>query len=274
MTVKPLNIFIGFDPREGLAFEIARQSIRRFDRFVPIQGLVLSRLKLDGVYWRPMEWRKSAADGPIMWDAISDAPMATEFALTRFLLPHLMDRNGLHGWALFTDCDVMMRANLQELRILLDDKKALMCVKHEHKPNNAVKMDGQPQTAYGRKNWSSVMAINCDHPANRALTVDVVNEKRGLWLHQLSWLDDDEIGALPPEWNYLVGHTQLPHLTKAKIVHWTSGGPWLPQYADVEYAEEWRHIVEQWATGFHTSVRVQSFVVPEGCVWHGNGAHP
>jgi lipopolysaccharide biosynthesis glycosyltransferase len=270
VTSKPLNIFLGFDIREGLAFEIARQSIRRFDRHLPIHALVLSRLQLDGIYTRPTEWRLGK-----LWDAISEHHMATEFALSRFLVPHLMERMGLMGWGLFMDCDVMVRANLQALRNELDDRYAVMCVKHEHNPTSDRKMDEQVQSAYGRKNWSSVMAFNCGHPANRALTLDEVNNRRGLWLHQMSWLGDEDIGALGPEWNYLVGHTRLPGTDKAKIVHFTDGGPWFgPQFANVEYAEEWRHIMEQWAMGSTGgNVRSATEFAPMR-ISQTNGAHP
>jgi hypothetical protein len=82
-----------------------------------------------------------------------------------------------------------------------------MVVKHDHQPTEHWKMDGQFQTRYHRKNWSSVCLFNCDHPANKALTVDLVNSAPGRDLHAFSWLADDLIGELPPEWNWLVGHS-------------------------------------------------------------------
>ena len=88
-------------------------------------------------------------------------------------------RNTNNGWALFMDCDVLVRRNLYELRKLLDDSKALMCVQHEHIPISNIKMDGQPQSSYERKNWSSVMAFNVDHKANNALNAESVNNERG-----------------------------------------------------------------------------------------------
>jgi hypothetical protein len=36
-------------------------------------------------------------------------------------------------------------------------------------------IDGAVQTVYPRKNWSSLMLFNCDHPSVRALTSEVVN---------------------------------------------------------------------------------------------------
>src|SRR5882672_6047482 len=146
------------------------------------------------------------------------------------------------------DCDVMLRAPLSGLRDQLDDSKAIYCVKHNHVPTSKHKMDGQIQTDYPRKNWSSVMAFNVTHPANRELTVTMVNTMKGRDLHRFCWLDDSDIGELSPEWNYLVGHTELREGEQPKIVHWTDGGPWLEAtYFNTEYADEWRGMLERWA---------------------------
>ena len=244
MTGKPLSVWIGFDPREAAAYAVARESIRRFDRHIPINGVILSDLQANGMYCRPTD-RKLGK----LWDRISEAPMATEFAISRFLVPEIIRRrtNGWHvgGWAVFMDCDVLVRANLEELRALLDDEKALFCVKHNHVPISDTKMDGQEQSRYPRKNWSSVMAINVDHPSNKVLTVEMVNTVPGRDLHRFFWLEDNEIGELPPGWNYLVGHTE--GVESPKIVHFTDGGPWFGAFHDVPFADEWRVELERWA---------------------------
>ena len=245
MTNKPMSVWIGVDMRQSAAYAVARETVRKFDRHIPINGVVLSELQGNGLYTRPTERRLGK-----LWDVISGNYMSTEFAISRFLVPEIIRRRDPHqwhvgGWALFTDCDVMFRENLVQLRMLLDDDKALMCVKHDHKPMFNVKMDGQEQVGYPRKNWSSVMAINLDHPSNKALNSEMVNAMPGLKLHQFCWLNDDEIGELPPAWNYLVGHTEGvddPH-----IVHFTDGGPWLESFRNVEYADEWLHEYERWA---------------------------
>ena len=118
-----------------------------------------------------------------------------------------------------------------------------MCVKHDHRPSFNVKMDGQEQTSYPRKNWSSVMAFNVDHPANDALTADLVNALPGRDLHRFCWLADDEIGALPPEWNHLVGHSD--DVRDPKIVHFTDGGPWFEAFRNVPYADEWFAVLDR-----------------------------
>ena len=244
MTHKPWSVFIGFDPRpeEHQGFTIARESIRKFHRHLVIRGLVLNELNQLGLYWRPTERRNGK-----LWDVISNAPMATEFALSRFLVPAYARKRSKppYGWAIYLDCDVLVRGSLNPLIEQLDDAMPLYCVKHEHKPVTDIKMDGQRQTSYPRKNWSSVMAINCDHGANEWLTPKHVNAAKGLDLHQFKWLHDNDIGELSPIWNYLVGHTVIDQ--EPKIVHFTDGLPNIPAYANVEYADEWHAELARWA---------------------------
>lgn len=235
--MKKLSIWIGYDPREAAAFAVARASIKRHATIpVPIHGLVLDDLRAKGLYTRPHERR-----GCQLWDVISDAPCATEFSNSRFLVPHLAGS----GWALFMDCDMLVRGNIRELFDLCDPEKAVMVVKHNHQPPEGVKMDGQMQTRYARKNWSSVIAFNCDHPANKALTLEMVNELPGRDLHRFCWLEDDLIGELPVEWNWLAGHSDPA--VDPKIVHHTEGSPCLPGYEDAPFADEWRAELARWA---------------------------
>lgn len=239
------SIWIGFDSREASAFAVARHSINKYlTQLIPVRGLVLEELQAKGLYTRPMEWRKSAADKPIMWDVISDAPMSTQHANARFLVPHLAKK----GWALFCDGDIQARegGNLVRMFEGLDSSKAVYCVKHKHEPAAAVKMDAQIQTAYHRKNWTSFIAFNCYHEANRALTLEMVNTLPGRDLHRLCWIEDDNlIGELGPEWNHLVGVN--PPNSKAKIAHFTLGVPDMPGYKDCEFADEWRNELNSWA---------------------------
>src|SRR3954471_4649579 len=99
--MKPWSVFIGFDARkESDAFAVARESIRyHLNLPIPIYGLVLSDLTERKLYRRPTETQPSAADRPVLWDVISEAPMATEFSISRFLVPHLAKS----GFALFCD---------------------------------------------------------------------------------------------------------------------------------------------------------------------------
>jgi hypothetical protein len=231
------TVWVGFDPRESDGFAVTKSSIvRRLTQPIAVHGLVLSSLRARGLYTRPTDRR----DGRL-FDVISNAPMATEFALSRFLIKELAGS----GWALFMDSDMLVRANLARLFDILDPSKAVMCVKHDHRPAEGTKMDGQVQTSYPRKNWSSVFALNCDHPANKALTLDLVNSERGLRLHQFCWLEDDDIGELGVQWNWLVGHS--PADVDPAIVHFTEGIPSMPGYADCPFADEWRAELYRWA---------------------------
>lgn len=223
---------------------MARSSCRRrLTRPIPIRGLVLSDLKKIGLYTRPMEFRPTAADAPLMWDVISDAPQSTEHANSRFLVPYLAQQ----GWALFCDGDMLFRNNVARMFEKLDSKYAVYCVKHKHIPPEGFKMDGQIQTQYSRKNWSSFMVFNVEHPSNSCLrnSKDMVNTLPGRDLHRLCWLDDDEIGELNPAWNWLVGYSD--NTIDPNVVHFTSGCPDMPGYHDVPYANEWRVELERWA---------------------------
>lgn len=231
------SIWIGFDPREQEAYAVARESIlRRLTLPIPVKGIDLSQLRKEGIYYRPTENRNGR-----LWDTISQAPMSTEFAISRFLTPHLAKS----GWALFMDCDMLARENLARVFENIDPSKAVYCVKHDHRPDCLGKMDQQIQTTYPRKNWSSFMLFNCDHPANNRLTVEYVNSVPGRDLHAFKWLDDSEIGELDPSWNWLVGHSSKD--IDPKVVHFTEGGPWMEGYENVCYAEEWRMERMWWA---------------------------
>jgi hypothetical protein len=233
------SIWIGFDPREAQAFAVCRSSIRHYlTSPIPIKGVVLHDLQKSGLYTRPVERR-----GDQLYDPISGAPMSTEFAISRFFVP-LLAKSGL---ALFMDCDILCRGSLARLLEVAAfcTTKAVYCVKHEHNPNYSVKMDGQAQTRYARKNWSSVMLFNCDHPSNKALTKDFLNTVPGRDLHRFCWLRDDEIGELHPKWNYLVGHTKTDE--DPQLVHFTDGIPSMRGYEHVEFSDEYNDRLRKWA---------------------------
>jgi len=230
------SIFIGFDPRETAAYAVARESIRRhITQPIPVHGLVLDQLREQGLYWRPTERRLGR-----LYDVISEHEMATEFAISRFLVPHLAQ----FGWALFMDCDMLLRSNIARVFEGLDKSKAVYCVKHDHRPYLQSKMDGQLQSIYPRKNWSSFMIFNCDHGANKKLTPELVNTLPGRDLHRFCWLEDSEIGELSVEWNWLVGSDAE---CEPKNVHFTEGAPCFEAFRNVPYAEEWRATLSRWA---------------------------
>ena len=155
---------------------------------------------------------------------------STEFSLSRFLTPWLCDYKGL---ALFLDCDMLVRFDINELFDLKDDT-AVQVVQHDYIPKDTVKFYKNTQKAYPRKNWSSVMLFDCSKCTN--LTPEYVEAASAMELHQFKWTDS--IGRLPLEYNHLVGEYSLS--SEARIIHWTNGGPWLHKYRNSDYAEEWQ----------------------------------
>ncbi|MEO1001240.1 MAG: glycosyltransferase, partial [Pseudomonadota bacterium] len=202
-----IRIFVGWDSREPIAYDVCAHSIHRHaSRPVEVQPIKLADLVEKGLYTREID------------------PLAsTEFTYSRFLTPHLA---GFSGWAIFCDCDFLFTADVAGLWDLRDETKAVMCVHHDHRPSEAVKMDGAKQTVYPRKNWSSLMLFNCDHPSTRRLTPEVVNRETGAYLHRMAWADDSEIGAVPETWNWLEGWSEKPAEGPPAVIHYTRGGPW------------------------------------------------
>lgn len=242
------SIWIGWDRREAAAFAVAREScLLHLTRPIPIYGLLLDDLIRLGLYTRPIEYRQSAADKPLMWDVVSDHPQSTDHANARFFVPYVAKMIGMSGWALFTDGDVLFRGNACRLFEQLDNSKALYCVHHTHEPKSNLKMDNQIQAAYPRKNQSSVMAFNLDHPANNALTLAVLNNTPGRDLHRFFWLADCDIGELGQCWNHLVGATDPENA--ATIAHFTEGTPDMSGYENCKYSDEWRQYRDDWARG-------------------------
>jgi uncharacterized protein (DUF924 family) len=221
MTEQPIRIYVGWDSREDIAYQVCRHSIvERASQPVQVIALRQQVLREAGLYSREVD------------------PLAsTEFTYTRFLVPHL---TGFEGWAIFCDCDFLWLGDVQELVDQIDDRYAVMCVHHDHRPPETVKMDGCTQTVYPRKNWSSMVLYNCGHPKNRVLTPEVVSAETGAFLHRFQWLEDDELGAVSETWNWLDGWSRPPENGRApNVVHYTRGGPWFDNWQHVSYAAEW-----------------------------------
>lgn len=220
-----LNIYIGYDPRESVAFHVLAHSLLRRSS-VPLSVSPLVRSQLSAIYTRPR--------GPIE---------STEFSMTRFLVPHL---SGYAGWSVYMDCDMLCRTDIAALAAEIErhaDKAVVVC-KHDYVPKSERKFLDQVQTKYARKNWSSLMLFNNERC--RALSPDYVSSASGLELHRFAWTEDRLIGKLEPEWNWLVG--EYPHNPAARIVHFTLGGPYFPEYRACDYADEWfaeRHLMEE-----------------------------
>lgn len=217
----PLKIYVGYDSREDIAWQVCRHSLLRHASVpVEIHPLRQPALRELGLYTR-------APDGTA----------STEFSLTRFLTPYLAAHD---GWSLFVDCDVLFTRDVAEVFTGLDDAKAIYCVQHDYVPAREVKMDGKAQTVYPRKNWSSFLLFNGANAHVRGLTPAIVNTAAPHYLHRFEWLPDaDLIGALDLEWNFLEGEYPRPARTPANI-HFTNGGPWFAHWQDVDFADLWR----------------------------------
>lgn len=226
-----MRIYVGWDIREAIPWRVLEHSIKRLaSQNVEIIPLILGDLQYKGLYTRPTEIRNGR-----LWDVISEAPMSTEFAITRFLVPHLAKT----GWAMFMDCDMLLRTDITKILFEIEQGRAVHCVHHMQEANFEPKMDGQIQVPYPRKNWSSLMLFNCDHEANKKLTPELVNAVPGRDLHAFNWLDGEPIGELHAGWNWLEGHSKP--VDKLNVIHYTRGGPWMKEYENVEYANLWQH---------------------------------
>lgn len=209
-----MKVFVGYDSREDIAFRVCKHSILKHQPHANV--LPIKQADLAGIYKRPV-----------------DPLSSTEFSFTRFLVPYL---TCYKGWALFVDCDFLFLEDVSKLFDLVENKYAVMVVKHNYCPVNKFKMDGKRQYLYPRKNWSSLILFNCSHPSNQQLTLNLINSSTGQYLHQFCWLDDNEIGELDFQWNWLVGwnNTGIP-----KALHYTEGGPWFENYKNCEYSDIW-----------------------------------
>lgn len=220
--MQPLKIFIGLDPVESVAYHTLCHSIIT-RASVPVSITPIYTQNLRGVYSRPRDPKQS-----------------NEFSFTRFLVPYLA---GYDGWALFMDCDMMLRTDIKELFLEADEQYAAMVVKHDYTPKGRVKYLGNIQYSYPRKNWSSVVLWNCAHPANRIMTPEYVNTATPADLHRFTHLGDEQIGELDVGWNFLVDEYSLNALPggreRVKNIHWTNFGPWLDDYSHVDFADEW-----------------------------------
>lgn len=232
------RVFIGWDPHESQAFNVARTSLLEHAAMHHnIKRLSLDELQAAKLYTRPTH---RLANGQL-FDAISEAPMSTGHAIGRFFVPYLC---GYRGWALFTDGDVLFREDIARLFSVADERYAVMCVQHAPMPEAKEKKGGHVQLLYSRKNWSSVMLFNCAHPANEQLTIDLLNKWPGRDLHAFDWLEDEEIGELNPGWNYLVGVTQ-PMPDTVQLAHFTLGVPTVPGHERDPFADEWRQVSQR-----------------------------
>jgi hypothetical protein len=223
-----LRVYIGYDEREKVAYDVAEKTAKAWG--CDVIPLYEERLRYHGLLTRPTDRRGG------LFDLNSNAPMSTEFAISRFFVPVLAHA----GWCLFADSDVVFTEDPLELMAFADPDKALHCVKHDAFNADGTKMRGQSQTSYARKCWSSVILWNCDHPSNKRLNLSLLNQWPGRDLHGLKWLADSEIGELPSEANWLVGIQPKPE--RPIVCHFTLGTPDMPERRPTEHDDIWwRH---------------------------------
>ena len=214
-----IKIVVGFDQREAIAYHTFSQSVLEKSS-LPVLFLPLSMNTLKG-------YKETHND------------KSNDFVYSRFLTPYL---HNFEGWAIFADGDMVCQSDIKELWDLRDETKALQVVMHDYKTKFNQKYLGNTNENYPRKNWSSLILWNCSHPKHRVLTPDFISSQTGKYLHRFSWLDDEDIGELPIDWNWLA--IEYPNNPKAKIIHYTLGTPCFKDYRNTEMAVTW-HEVQQ-----------------------------
>ena len=234
------HIFIGYDDREHEAALVLQHNIHRLAKR-PVKTHLLKHKPLREKALFSRTWITHATGQT--YDERDGRPFSTQFSHSRFLVPELCRQMDVGGWALFMDCDMLFAVDPTSLWDLLDNTKALACVKHRASAiPESTKMDGMKQQGYGKKLWSAFLAFNLDHPFNRDLTVDRVNFMPGGWLHGLSWCPESDILGLDEGWQWCVGMSPTfdpASATQLKCVHWTLGGPYMEGYEGVQYADLW-----------------------------------
>lgn len=249
------KVFIGYDKREHIAYEVAKHSILNRLSYLSQKLISVHPLKQDhmrelGIYTRPV-----------------DNLASTEFTYSRFWVPYLMDYK---GYGIFIDCDFLVNCDIMEMfeTAIMEFRRnpdyAVAVCKHLYEPKSNEKMDKQKQIPYPRKNWASAMVFNNSHPICRKLNLETLNNPQNdgkyflgfRWLSDTSHLLDDEksmyesgmrIAPLPLDFNWLSGeyeegehlegarsswiHCTSGYLEETKIVaprivHYTLGGPW------------------------------------------------
>ena len=105
-----IPVFIGYDPREAIAFHVCANSIiRQASQPVAIIPLALNLLQ---------DYTETHTDG------------SNQFIYSRFLVPHLQR---FSGQAIFIDGDMIVRGDIAELWNLRDLTKDVQVVKHDYK---------------------------------------------------------------------------------------------------------------------------------------------
>jgi lipopolysaccharide biosynthesis glycosyltransferase len=224
MNLNKVTMVVGYDNRESVAYHVFCQSVIEKSS-IPLQFIPLAQNSLDF-------YNETHNDG------------SNKFIYSRFLTPYLCE---FKGFAVYADGDMICNTDIAELAALIDPAKAVQVVKHDYQTKLTVKYLNNKNVNYPRKNWSSLIIFNCEHPSNSVLTPEFVQEKDGAYLHRFSWLKDDEIGELPTEWNWLA--IEYSPKMDAKLIHYTLGTPCFKDFKTTELSDLWWQTHERMSEG-------------------------
>ena len=210
-----VDIVVGFDQRESVAYHTFTQSVIE-NSTVPVRFLPLSISSLSN-------YKEVHKDG------------SNEFIYSRFLVPYMMN---FKGWAIYADGDMVCLEDIKKLWNLRDNKYAVQVVKHDYKTKITEKYWGNKNEDYPRKNWSSLILWNCEHEAHKILTPDFIQNQSGAFLHRFSWINDDEIGSLDKEWNWLA--MEYEEKEPINLIHYTIGTPCFKEYEKKSLSQHWK----------------------------------
>ena len=218
-------IVVGFDQRESISYHVFCQIVLE-NSSQPVSFLPLAEDTLKN-------YKEIHTDG------------SNKFIYSRFLTPYLAS---FSGWAIFADGDMICQSDISELWALKNSTKAVQVVQHQYETKANIKYLGNKNENYPRKNWSSLILWNCSHEKNKILTPQFIEKQPGSYLHRFSWLEDDDIGSLPLEWNWLA--IEYPEKKDAKIIHYTLGTPCFKDYSNTSMSNLWHDCYKKTTEGF------------------------
>jgi lipopolysaccharide biosynthesis glycosyltransferase len=214
--MKNLNVFIGYDSEQDIAFSVCKQSILNYTN----ESVIINKINSDTI------------NG---YNRAFDPLASTPFTYARFYIPFIAN---YEGCSVFCDGDFLFLNDIKILFDMFDPNFAVQVVKHNYTPSSTIKMNNKIQTSYPKKNWSSLIIWNNEHPKNKQLNLSLLNSSTGSFLHQFKWLEETDIGEIPCSWNWLVGWYQKSEKLFPNALHFTEGGPWLKPIEN-EYDNIW-----------------------------------
>ena len=210
-----IDIVVGFDEREAIAYHTFTQSVIQ-NSSLPTRFLPLNLSSLSS-------YTENHKDG------------SNDFIYSRFLVPYLMN---FKGWAIYADGDMVCLEDIKKLWDLRSDKYAVQVAKHNYKTKIKQKYFGNKNEDYPRKNWSSLILWNCNHPSHKILTPEFIKKQTGAFLHRFSWIKDTDIGELDKEWNWLA--LEYEEKKDINLIHYTIGTPCFKEYSNTSLSSFWK----------------------------------